>query len=90
MPEDSIAEAAAKDHASRSVDDDLVRRFSHHAPPDQATADAHGDVRAGALGLARMIVHLVPDGREQALAITKIEEAMMWANAGIARGGARA
>lgn len=33
-------------------------------------------------------VELVPDGREKATAITKLEEFMMWANAGIARAGA--
>jgi hypothetical protein len=30
----------------------------------------------------------IPPGREQALFVTKLEEAMMWANAAIARGWA--
>jgi hypothetical protein len=41
--------------------------------------------------LAKVLVtHIqaaVPEGREKALAITKVEEAVMWANAGIAREG---
>jgi len=32
----------------------------------------------------------VPEGRERSLAITKLEEAMFWANAGIARPGGKA
>jgi hypothetical protein len=34
---------------------------------------------------ASLIVERVPGGREQALALTKLEEVVMWANAGIAR-----
>jgi hypothetical protein len=32
-----------------------------------------------------MLLSLVPAGRELSLALTKLEEAMMWANDGIAR-----
>jgi hypothetical protein len=32
-----------------------------------------------------MLNELVPDSREKSLAITHLEEAVMWANAGIAR-----
>lgn len=47
----------------------------------------HEAVR-GALGnVARNLDVWVPDGREKATALTKLEEAMMWANAGIARQG---
>ena len=35
--------------------------------------------------LAYLIDDLCPKSREKSLAITKIEEAMMWANASIAR-----
>ncbi|MER7726403.1 hypothetical protein [Streptomyces sp. NPDC096323] len=35
--------------------------------------------------LADQINEQVPAGREQALALTKVEEAMFWANAAIAR-----
>lgn len=65
--------------------DHLTNRFTHHPPKDQATISAHEDTRTAALLFAMMVDENVPEGREKALAYTKIEEAMMWANAGIAR-----
>lgn len=63
---------------------DLLNRFAHHAPTG-GKADKHMHVRAHIGGVAEEICRLVPPGREQAIALTKLEEAMMWANAGIAR-----
>lgn len=41
-----------------------------------------------AVGIAAAVVDQnCPDGREKSLAWTKFEEAMFWANAGIARDG---
>lgn len=64
---------------------ELAHRFEHHPPKDSITIDRHHKVRVAALALAVAIDELVPDGREKATALTKTEEAMMWANAGIAR-----
>lgn len=64
---------------------DLNKRFDYHKPADQQTAIKHESVRQSAKSLAAQVVDLVPEGREQSTALTKIEEAMMWANAGIAR-----
>lgn len=66
---------------------DIETRFAYHRPKDQETASTHETVRAACGGLALELSLLVPDRRELALAVTKIEEAMMWANAGIARAG---
>lgn len=63
---------------------DLENRFAYHAPTG-GKAKKHGDLRADCHELAKKIVAVVPPGREQATAITKLEEVMMWANAGIAR-----
>ena len=43
------------------------------------------DIADEAKNLAKLIKQLCPAGREQSLALTKLEEAIMWANAGIAR-----
>ena len=45
----------------------------------------HGSVRAACLELAHQLNDDLPEGREKSVAITKLEEAMFWANAAIAR-----
>lgn len=67
---------------------DLKHRFDFHPATTEEKKGQHGSVRHACLELAATVEMLVPPGREQSLAITKIEEAMMWANAGIARGQA--
>lgn len=61
--------------------------FSYHKPPNSEVAATHKIYRDACKALAYDIKALVPEGREQALAITKLEEVMMWGNAGIARQG---
>lgn len=63
---------------------ELEIRFTYHAP--------HGDqpskytrIRNRAYDLAVMIDELCHDSREKSTAMTKLEEAVMWANASIAR-----
>lgn len=69
-----------KEALIRRVDND----FSYHRPPatSQVTFEA---LRYEAKVLARMLVEVVPPGRELATALTKLEECVMHANAGIAR-----
>jgi hypothetical protein len=45
----------------------------------------HSSVRYNSQKLALFFEEKLPSGREKALAITKLEEAMFWANAAIAR-----
>ena len=63
---------------------ELERRFTYHKPKDDQP-DRYVSIREAGKLLATLIVKSVPESREQSLAITKIEEAIMWANAGIAR-----
>lgn len=64
----------------------IAHNFKYHPPTGTAVVD-HGRVRAKARELAELIDEVLPPkaGREKAAAITKCEEAMMWACAGIAR-----
>lgn len=63
---------------------DLRNRFTYHAPKgDQA--DRYTAIRQAGLALAALLDHAAPDSREKSLALTKLEEAVMWANAAIAR-----
>lgn len=64
--------------------EELQKRFTYHAPkPGQP--EQYQQLRDLAKLFAEMVVLHCPEGREQALALTKIEEAIMWANAGISR-----
>jgi hypothetical protein len=69
---------------------DLDLRFTHHPPPDLDTARRHREVRTAVHDCARALDTLLPDSREKSLVLTKLEEALMWANAAIAREPARA
>jgi hypothetical protein len=66
------------------MDKDIEKRFTYHPPKEEDKAK-FPLIRDSAKYLAGIIKDVVPEGREQALAITKLEEAVMWANAGIAR-----
>jgi uncharacterized protein DUF6894 len=48
-------------------------------------ANEHAAVREACRAAAEVVDRTVPDGREKSLALTKLEEATFWANAGIAR-----
>lgn len=63
---------------------DLDNRFTYHAPTGDQPKK-YELLRAQAKELARNFVLLCPPSRELALALVRLEEAMMWANAGIAR-----
>lgn len=64
---------------------DIEHRFDFHPAATAEKRGEHGSVRAAAKELALFIDANVPDGREKAVALTKVEEAMFWANAAIAR-----
>ena len=66
---------------------DIEHRFKYHQPPNKQTGDTHGLIRTKCLTLAMLIDEVTPDSREKSLAITSLEETMMWANAAIARNG---
>lgn len=65
---------------------ELENRFKFH-PADEKAGRKHEQIRHQCHQLAATVQMMTPPGREQSLAITKIEEAMMWANASIARKG---
>ena len=66
--------------------EEIECNFTYHAPkPGQP--EIYQDIRTLAKELALEIDEVVPDGREKALALTHLETAVFWANAGIARHG---
>lgn len=63
---------------------ELDMRFTYHAPKNDQPKK-YVLLRDQAKSLAEQIYRLTPKCREQALAITHLEEAIFWANASIAR-----
>lgn len=67
------------------IDDaELATRFRYHPPRGDQPAKYEA-LREKARELAQLIVDTTPDSREQALALTHLESAIMFANAAIAR-----
>jgi hypothetical protein len=68
------------------TNDQLAHRFQFHPPKSDTTVYKHDRVRKACLNAAEELVEATGAmSREQSLAITKLEEAMFWANAAIAR-----
>ncbi|MDQ8706212.1 hypothetical protein RCO28_27630 [Streptomyces sp. LHD-70] len=64
---------------------ELLNRFMYHPPRgDQVERYGH-QLRVTAHSFAHVIDQLAPDSREKSQALTKLEEAVCYANAAIAR-----
>jgi len=64
--------------------DRIENNFTYYKPTEgQAVRYVH--IRDHAKVFAYVIENACPDSREKSLAMTKLEEAVMWANAAIAR-----
>lgn len=63
---------------------ELKARFTYH-PPKQDQKGRYIMLRDFGMEFAELIYDNCPESRERALAITKLEEVVMWANASIAR-----
>lgn len=66
------------------LNNDLEKRFTYHKPTPEK-AEKFPVIRNKAKELAYLLEEFVPNCREKSLAITKLEEVVMWANAGISR-----
>lgn len=63
--------------------DDILNRFRYH-PATETTGPRHDDVRSECQALAEFFYDHLPESREKSLALTKLQEAMMYANSAIA------
>lgn len=70
--------------AQKALQDRVKNDFTYHRPPAEI-GPVFVEIREKAKELALLIVDRVPAGREQSSALTRLEEAVMQANAGIAR-----
>ncbi len=62
----------------------IENAFTYHAPKGDQPA-RYVAIRDKAKELALLIADLTPASREQSVALTELETAVMWANAAIAR-----
>lgn len=62
----------------------IENNFKYHSPKD-GQPEKYTSIRETAKEFAYLINKICPDSREMSLAITKLEECVMWANASIAR-----
>lgn len=66
------------------TNEEILDRFRYH-PPSAEGAERHKSLTGAFFTVARVIEEVCPDGREKALAFTKLEEAKFWASAAVAR-----
>lgn len=62
----------------------LERSLTNHPPTSDQTVGRMEHLRAAAKGFGLALLATVPEGRERSLAVTKLEESVMWAMKGIA------
>jgi hypothetical protein len=70
----------------RQLAERIERDFTYH-PPDGAQMQLYAQIRILAKDFAKHLAQTCPEGREKSLALTRLDEAVMWANAAIARSG---
>jgi len=68
---------------------DILNRFGYHPPKGEVERHAYERIRSAARDFCYDIDERCPECREKSLAVTKLEEVVMWANAAIARHGLR-
>jgi len=62
----------------------IDNNFTYHTPTDK-TIPLFETIRNDGKNFATIIMKLCPESREKSIALRKLEEAVMWANASIAR-----
>lgn len=75
---------AAGAQASQSAATAEVENWFVYHPPKDGQAETYQSLRDQAKAFAEGILASCPDFRERSLALTKLREAVMWANASIA------
>lgn len=67
------------------MDKSQIEKNFTYQPPKEGQPEKYVALREKAKETALLINELCPDSREKSLAMTKLEETIMWANAAIAR-----
>lgn len=78
-----LEELGVPDEGPLSIEE-LLTRFTYHNPVG-GQPETYRAIRRRGLDFAAYLAATCPPSRELSLAITKLEEVVMWANASIAR-----
>ena len=70
-------------HKTSESTADIENRFTYHRPGQHHAEVTFPTIRNHAKELANVIDALCPPSREKSLALTKLQEAVMWANASV-------
>jgi hypothetical protein len=65
--------------------EDLLNRFEYHPPKGNDQIMIYAQIREAGRKFALLLVQKTPSSTEREIALQKIEEAVMWGNAGVAR-----
>lgn len=63
---------------------EILHRFMYHGPKKMQT-EIYEEIRTKGREFAYILADYCPEGRELDIALMKLEEVVMWANAAIAR-----
>lgn len=66
-----------------TLPDRIRNDFGYH-PATEVTGPRHDELRRLFADLALTLIELTPVSREQSLALTNLQQALMWANAAVA------
>lgn len=64
------------------IHDEIEHRFTYH-PPTSESIPKHEAVRAAIKDVAHVVADNTEPGRHQSLALTALQEALIWANCAI-------
>lgn len=71
--------------ARMEIHERIEHDFRNHPPSTLLVGAALDQITEFMVGAAHVLVGLVPEGREQSLMLTALEQAEMYAKAGVAR-----
>lgn len=78
-----------KTYHDPAAETQALNNFTYHPPqPELGQLYRYTELRRNARELAILFCRFVPPGRERQLALTNLQQAIQWANAGIAIGEA--
>lgn len=89
MPETEIVLTAENlldlpvDEIDKQILEQMIDSLSHHAPPSEISIERIRELRTAAIRFAALIVMTQKNSRNRSLALTNLEQCVMWAVKGV-------